>query len=393
MIIKMSKGGNAHGLCSYLLDPDKVDRANPIVISNMAWANLEGWSDPNHLAREFNWVVSRPRSRQVKLTMAHLMVSLSPGEHIDTHQMALLSLKILDGMGHGDCPFFVTEHHDKEAVNGVQHWHIATSAIDLEGNRVNDSFSRIKLERLTRQLEQEMGLTPLVVTPPNLRRNLTTGEYRRKERTGEILPKEQLWEHLDRTTYDKPTMAMLVTRLKVRGVEVHLRKASNPGDGPAFIGISYAVDGHSFSGRRLGPAYSINGLQKHRQVEYRPDQDEVLTQLMAMNQAECQQLLTDYEALQQRWKERYAHYSKVAQSRSGKSEGRQLDANIARLAASDAESIDVVGILRQGPTAQAQRLNQGHYAALEYCQETAYQLRQSDPKLQPAKKALDLQLS
>ncbi|WOD37264.1 relaxase/mobilization nuclease domain-containing protein (plasmid) [Nodosilinea sp. E11] len=353
------------------------------------------WSDPKDLAREFNWVVSRPRDRQVKQTMAHLMVSLPPSEHVDTHQIALISLKILDSMGHGGCPFFVTEHHDKEAVNGVQHWHIATSAIDLEGNRVNDSFSRLRLQRLARQLEQEMGLMPLDVAPDSQRRNLSTGECRRKERTGETLPKETIWDEIDCATHDNPTMAMLVTRLKARGVEVHLRKASNPGDGPAFIGISYAVDGHSFSGRRLGPAYSINGLQKHRQVEYRPDQDEALAQLMAMNQAQCQQLLTDYEAFQQLWKEHYAHYSKVAQGGSGEPQGRQLDADVARLAASEEESIfSVVGILRQGPVAQALRRNQGHYAALEYCQEIAHQLThcQSEPELQLTQKALEIEL-
>ena len=74
-----------------------------------------------------------------------------------------------------------------------------------------------------------------------------------------------------------------MTQLKARGIEVHLRQTSAPGDEPVFIGISYAVDGHSFSGRRLGPAYSINGLQQHRQIEYRSEQDVVLTQLMEMN--------------------------------------------------------------------------------------------------------------
>ena len=390
MIIKMSKGSNAHGLCSYLLDPLKISSAKPIIISNMAG------STPKDLAREFNWVVSRPRIRQVKQTMAHLMVSLSPGEHLETHQIASISLKILDGMGHGDCPFFVTEHHDKKAANGVQHWHIATTSIDVEGNHVRDSFSRIRLQRLARQLEQEMGLTPLDVAPPSQRHNLSTGEYRRKERTGETLPKETLWNEIDRASNDNPTLSMLVTRLKVRGIEVNLRQASDPGDGPAVIGISYAVDGHSFSGRRLGPAYSINGLQKHRQVEYRPDQDVVLSQLMAMNQAQCQQLLTDYEALQLLWKERYAHHcSMVAQSGSGDPQGRQLDADVARLAASEGEStFAVVGILRQGPMAQALRSVQGHYAALEYCQAITHQLthRHSVPVLQPTRKTLNIEL-
>ncbi|TVQ08172.1 MAG: hypothetical protein EA368_12405 [Leptolyngbya sp. DLM2.Bin27] len=121
----------------------------------------------------------------------------------------------------------------------------------------------------------------------------------------------------------------------------------------------------------------------------------MLAQLLAMDQTQCQQQLTAYEEFQQFWRECYVHYSKVAQGGSGEPEGRQLDANIARLAASDAESVDdVVGILRQGPTALALRLNQGHYAALEYCQDIVQQLTQgqSDPGLQLTKKALEIEL-
>lgn len=392
MLIKIVKGSNAHGLCSYLLNPAKqttASSANPIIATNMAWSNPDG------LAREFDWVTSRPRQRPVKHTMAHLMVSLSPGESVDPTQMADISLKILDSMGYGDCPFFITQHHDKESANGVQHWHIATTTIDVDGGWVKDSFSKLKLQRLARQLEHDMALTPLSVAAPRQRQNLTTGEYRRKERTGEILPKETLWNEIDCATNDNPTLSMLVTRLKASGIEVHLRQAPSPGEEPAFTGISYSVDGHSFAGRRLGPAYSLKGLQMHRQIEYRPDQDAVLTQLMDMTQAQCQQQLTDYEALRQLWRERYTLYATAVHGGSGEPQGGQLDVAVARLAVSDGEPTkDVVGILRQGATAQAQRLNQGHYAALEYCQHIANQPihRQSGPLLQTTRKSVEIEL-
>jgi hypothetical protein len=214
MLIKIVKGSNAHGLCSYLLNPAKqtaVSSANPIIATNMAWSNPEG------LAREFDWVTSRPRQRPVKHTMAHLMVSLSPREHVVPTQMADISLRILDSMGYGDCPFFVTQHHDKESANGVQHWHIATTTIDVEGAWVKDSFSKLKLQHLARQLEHDMALTPLSIAPPRQRQNLTTGEYRRKERTGEILPKEKLWDEIDRATSDDPTGASHFRENRVRG--------------------------------------------------------------------------------------------------------------------------------------------------------------------------------
>lgn len=392
MLIKIVKGSNAHGLCSYLLNPAKqttASSAHPIIATNMAWSNPEG------LAREFDWVTSRPRQRPVKHTLAHLMVSLSPGEHVASTQMADISLKILASMGYGDCPFFVTQHHDKESANGVQHWHIATTTIDVDGGWVKDSFNKLKLQNLARQLEQDMGLIPLTVASPRQRQNLTTGEYRRKERTGEILPKEKLWDEIDRATNDNPTLSMLVTRLKASGIEVHLRQVASPGEEPAFTGISYSVDGHSFAGRRLGPAYSLKGLQMHRQIEYRSDQDAVLYQLIDMTQTQCQQQLADYEALQQIWRERYALYTKAVQGGSGEPQRGQLDVAVARCAISEGEPTkDVVGILRQGATAQSLRRDQGHYAALEYCQHIATQLthRQSDPVLQPTRKALEIEL-
>jgi Relaxase/Mobilisation nuclease domain len=76
--------------------------------------------------------------------MTHLAVSLSPGEHVASTQMADISLRILDSMGYGKCPFFVTQHHDKESANGVQHWHIATTTIDVEGVWVLDFIHLIQ---------------------------------------------------------------------------------------------------------------------------------------------------------------------------------------------------------------------------------------------------------
>jgi hypothetical protein len=240
-----------------------------------------------------------------------------------------------------------------------------------------------------------MALTPISVAPPRQRQNLTTGEYRRKERTGEILPKEMLWDEIDRAANDNPTLSMLVTRLKASGIEVHLRQASSPGEDPTFTGISYSVDGHSFAGRRLGPAYSLKGLQMHRQIEYRPDQDVVLAQLMDMTQAQCQQQLADFEALQQIWRERYVRYARAVQGGSGEPQGGQLDVGVALLAISEGESTkDVVGILRQGATALALRRDLGHYAALEYGQHIVTHLthQRSGPGLQTTRKSLDLEI-
>ncbi|MEL6381846.1 MAG: relaxase/mobilization nuclease domain-containing protein [Cyanobacteria bacterium J06626_18] len=356
MRIKVTKGSDAHGLCAYVLDPAKQKSGEkPVVATNMAG------QDSETLAQEFEAIVHRPRRWAVKQTMAHYSVSLPPGEELERAAMGAVSQALLQQMGHQNCPYFVVQHHDQEHKNDVHHWHVVTSTLDFNNEWVNDSFNRVRLQRIARELESQFGLPPCPPRPAAERQNLTTGEHRRKERTGEVLPKEKLWSAIDAATQDKPTLPLLITRLKAQGIHCHLWRQGNH-----YRGISFGLEGAAFAGRRLGPAYSFGGLQKYKGVYYNPTaQNAALVQILNQSPAACAQDLKDYAALQHNLGELYREYA----SKAGK-EPKQLDEGVAAIAiAAGHTEQETLNILRQGKTAKQRRQEGGQPAERQYCQQ------------------------
>ena len=67
--------------------------------------------------------------------MAHYSVSLAPEEQVQPETRRAITRRILEETGHSDCMYLSVEHHDQSHKNDVQHWHIATSNVDLDGNQ------------------------------------------------------------------------------------------------------------------------------------------------------------------------------------------------------------------------------------------------------------------
>ena len=356
MRINVTKGSNPKGLCAYVLDPTKQKSGEkPVVATNMAG------QDSDTLTREFEAIVDRPRRWAVKQTMAHYSVSLPPGEDLNRSAMGDISRELLRQMGHQNCPYFAVQHHDQEDRNEVHHWHIVTSTLDYNNEWVDDSFSKFQLQQVARELESQFGLTPCPLRPAAEQQNLTTGEHRRKERTGEVLPKEKLWSAINGATQDRPTLPLLVTRLKAQGIDVHLWRK-----GDRYSGISFGLEGATFAGRRLGPAYSFGGLQKHKGVHYdATTQNAALVQTLNQSSAECAQVLEDYAALQRNLCELYVQYARKIDREQ---EAMDLVVATKAIAAGHTEQ-ETMNILRQGKTAQQLRQEKGQPAERDYCQQ------------------------
>jgi hypothetical protein len=62
--------------------------------------------------------------------------------------------------GHQDCQYLVVEHHDRKDHHQVQHWHIVTSSVDMNGKWVDDAFIKLRLQHLERELTEPLGLQP-----------------------------------------------------------------------------------------------------------------------------------------------------------------------------------------------------------------------------------------
>ncbi|MEP0913253.1 hypothetical protein NDI45_20285 [Leptolyngbya sp. GB1-A1] len=198
-----------------------------------------------------------------------------------------------------DCMFFALEHFDKLEKQDVHHLHIVVSTVRPDGSRVSDSFEQLRLKKIERSIELELGLQYCPAREKGERRNLTTGEARQEERTGQPCLKRQLWQAIDQATADHPMMAVALMRVKAAGFEVRFAEHADGGKG-----ISFGAEERYFRGGRLGDRYSFNGLQKYAGVSYHPQKDDsLLRQLEQMSQQQCQQQLQTI-AQEQRERER-----------------------------------------------------------------------------------------
>ncbi|HEY9909436.1 MAG TPA: relaxase/mobilization nuclease domain-containing protein, partial [Thermosynechococcaceae cyanobacterium] len=290
--INFTLGMEPLGLTQYLLNPDKQkDSAQAIISTNM------GGRDAYELAEEFRFMHDlRPN---VKYSVRHFSLSFAPNEQVGDEQFRATVRRLLELTGHQKCPYFAVRHYDQEHKHKVEHGHVAVGTIGFNGRRVSDSniLRRLKQKDLDlgqsieRQLEIGLGLVPAKVRPEAERRNVSTGEYRFRERTEATLPKEKLWDAIDSAASDQPTMPELVTRLKAAGVEVQFHEIDQK---HKRKGISFAIDGSKFQGGKLGKAYSLGGLKEHLKVDYEAERDdERLRELNGVSAEECRSRLAN----------------------------------------------------------------------------------------------------
>ena len=100
-------------------------------------------------------------------------------------------------------------------------------------------------------------------------RSPTTGEQRLLARTGEESIRVQLQRSLDQATQSPITMPQLIGQLQQNGISVRIRDRQLG----EITGISYELNGIAFSGTHLGKAYTFQGLQRYRRVNYDSHRD------------------------------------------------------------------------------------------------------------------------
>jgi Relaxase/Mobilisation nuclease domain len=295
--INSSRGRCASKLVHYVLDPEK--QLDPdFNVEDVISTNMFGRS-ALELAQEFTFFSDlNPRVERI---MTHYSVSLPPGEFLDSGLMDGLASELLSQMEH-DGLFLVVRHHDQEHHLGVHHFHIAASSMNFDGSWVSDSFDRLSLKSIERHLERSFGLSsPESGTKPYL----TTGEFRRKRRTDELLPKERLWDAIRNCAADRPSFPLLVTRLIAEDVQVRFRSD----DSGEISGISFSItrgdsdaagDAH-FRGGQLGKPFSFYGLQQHLGVFFADHQIPELLRLQDTSGVECRELLVRRDQLSDRY--------------------------------------------------------------------------------------------
>ncbi|MEO0843024.1 MAG: relaxase/mobilization nuclease domain-containing protein, partial [Cyanobacteria bacterium J06643_5] len=159
--------------------------------------------------------------------------------------------------------------------------HIVASRIRLDtGKVVHDGWDYLRSEKVLREIEKDYGLFQ-VKSRDKQQKAVSTGQVKRigreqfeyesgkRQTPPEKSIKQKLQQAINKATLDKPTLPLMIARLQIKGIEV---RAGFTRTGKSK-GISYCIDEQAFSGTNLGAAYTFNGLQKHRGVDFKPERD------------------------------------------------------------------------------------------------------------------------
>lgn len=306
MIGKITKGKTFAPLVKYVLNPDKGAR---IIATNMCGET------PLQLAAELR--ITEDLNLRVQSPVCHISLSFPVGETVSDEILKAIAGDYLPQMGFDDNPYFMAIHEDTDHF----HAHIVTSRIKWSGECVPDWKDYQQSETIIRQLEEKYQLTPVTPSWEVQRTADTTGQIRRVRRSSEQSKsvRRQLQDEIDLitdnrsvsadnlTVSDTDNRAVSVNRqtvsvtelfkqLEAAGIEVEMTKL------PQGFGVSFSLDGVNISGTNLGKAYTWNGLQKYKQVNYDPQRDKEAVQLALLrrqkrlSQSELQETILDSQS-------------------------------------------------------------------------------------------------
>jgi len=90
-----------------------------------------------------------------KTNAIHISLNFDVGENISKEQLHSIASRYMDGIGFGEQPFLVYQHHDA----GHPHIHIATTNIQPDGKRIDiHNLGRNQSEEARKAIEIEFGL-------------------------------------------------------------------------------------------------------------------------------------------------------------------------------------------------------------------------------------------
>jgi hypothetical protein len=262
MIGKTVKGNGFHGVLRYIFSKPNAT----ILGGNMAGNN------PRSLAKEFRAITQF--NARVKKPVAH--ISLSPSTEDDVSDQTALTLisQYMDKIGFTDCQWVAIKHIDTEFEGKPRpHYHIVANRVrQTDDHRVVTAWRDWRRsETAIRELEQEFNLTEVTASWEYEKRNIPNGEWQlfKREQSEKMPVKIRMQELIDACADGNPTMSEFLERLKEVGIngKIHVQSTGR------IQGLTYELDQETYSGTKLGKAYTFNGVQKYKGVSYNRDRD------------------------------------------------------------------------------------------------------------------------
>jgi hypothetical protein len=254
-----SGGQGFGGTVRYVLDerPQHSAEEQPKLIGgNMASRDSEA------LTREFAAV--RAQRPEVEKPVQHVSLSFDIKDRLlSDAEMAQIAERYLMRNGYDleQNQYIVVRHHDKD----YQHCHIVANRVRVDGTLTKHPKWDYKHSwDQCRDLEKEFDLHAPQAKERALDRAPTPGEYRMGLDRRIESEKQQLRNAIQEAASGRPTMSEFVRRLYEQRIQV--RPYLSPTGEP--LGLSYRLDFIAVQGRKLGPGYSWEGVQKHLGVRY-----------------------------------------------------------------------------------------------------------------------------
>jgi hypothetical protein len=265
MIGKTVKGNGFGGVLRYVFEKPEAQYIGGNMVS----------STPKSLACEFRAIASH--NRRVQRPVAHISLSPSPEEELSDLKALDFAMTYLDKIGFGDCQWVLVRHSDSQTGDGRPrpHFHIVANRVKSTDYKVVRDWRDYRRSLVAiRELEKEFGLIQVQPSGEYERTAPSYGQLKKAEREQSASKpvKIQLQKAIDVAALDNPTMPELIQKLKGKGVKAQVQFQSTG----RVQGLTYSMYGITFSGTKLGKAYTFPGLMKYLCVTYEPDRDAFL---------------------------------------------------------------------------------------------------------------------
>jgi Relaxase/Mobilisation nuclease domain len=240
MIATITKGSDFKGLLDYLL---KEEKQPEIINSQMLGQNA------SKIAQEFNAVVTQKPN--VELTVRHISLSFAPDDVVDNSNKALIVDRVMGEMGYEDCQYIAIAHHPDDPghdlVHEHDHLHIVANAVSVFGDRISDSWDRLKIQPILRAIEKDFGLKQVVSSVDKWAQKAVE-QKAQVEKVG-----TELAQIIDRAAEQQPNLQTWLDRLEQQNIDV---KFTLKKDG-SVRGIAYLQSGVAFRGSEIGRTWKV----------------------------------------------------------------------------------------------------------------------------------------
>lgn len=245
MIAKITTGADPMGLARYLMGPGRETphtyrdgRGRLFEGGQVIGGTVTAGADRMRWARDLERAASA--NTQVAKPVWHCSLRAAPGDRrLTDAEWADIGQDVAEHMGYGEHPWAMVRHDD-------DHVHIVVSRVDFEGVTWKNSHDRWRVVEAMRAVEQRYGLTE-VASPARAQRQVSTGERRQAQRTGQVPARQQLREVITAardTTAGQGAEAFEQALAASPLARVRFRRNESPSTG-RMNGYSFHLAGHT----------------------------------------------------------------------------------------------------------------------------------------------------